>query len=102
MATAAVLVQDCGNPLATTNLFRVGLAQTLDEVIECQRLRSLVFNCELGQGLDSSVRTGLDRDRFDFIYAPLIVQYPRTGTLPPPHPLPPAPPPTANPASPPQ
>jgi putative hemolysin len=73
MPTTAVLVHDCGNPLAATNLFRVGLAKTLEDVIECQRLRYLVFNCELGEGLDSSVRTGLDRDRFDFICDHLMV-----------------------------
>jgi putative hemolysin len=81
MPTTAVLVHDCGNPLATTNLFRVGLAQTLDEVIECQRLRYLVFNCELGEGLDSSARTGLDRDRFDFICDHLMVHDVGTGKL---------------------
>ena len=67
MAKNAVLVHDCENPLATTDLFTVGMAQTLDDVIQCQRLRYLVFNCELGEGLESSARTGLDRDQFDFI-----------------------------------
>ncbi|PYU49394.1 MAG: hemolysin [Acidobacteria bacterium] len=43
------------------------MAQTLEDVIECQRLRYLVFNCELGEGLDGSSLWGLDRDRFDFV-----------------------------------
>ena len=43
MAKTAVLVHDCENPLATTDRFRVGMAQTLEDVIECQRLRYLVF-----------------------------------------------------------
>ncbi len=81
MPTTAVLVHDCGNPLATTERFRVGMAQTLDDVIECQRLRYLVFNCELGEGLDSSSRTGLDRDRFDFICDHLTVHDSATGKL---------------------
>jgi putative hemolysin len=81
MLTTAVLVHDCGNPLATTDLFRVGMAQTLEEVIECQRLRYLVFNCELGEGLDSSARTGLDRDKFDFICDHLMVHDAVTGKL---------------------
>jgi len=81
MTTTAVLVHDCGNPLATTNLFRVGLAQTLEDVIACQKLRYLVFNCELGEGLDSSARTGLDRDRFDFICDHLMVHDAATGKL---------------------
>jgi putative hemolysin len=67
MAMGAVLVHACGNPLATTERFRVSMAQTLEDVIQCQRLRYLVFNCELGEGLDSSAYTGLDRDRYDFI-----------------------------------
>src|SRR5258707_4356773 len=81
MPKAAVLVHDCGNPIATTSLFRVRKAQTLEEVIECQRLRYLVFNCELGEGLDTSAKTGLDRDRFDFICDHLMVQDAATGKL---------------------
>jgi putative hemolysin len=81
MPNTAVLVHECGNPLATTDLFRVGMAQTLDDVIECQRLRYLVFNCELGEGLDGSARIGLDRDRFDFICDHLMVRDASTGKL---------------------
>jgi len=81
MSKTAVLVHECGNPLATTDLFRVGMAQTLEDVIECQRLRYQVFNCELGKGLDSSARTGLDRDRFDFICDHLMVHDAATGRL---------------------
>jgi putative hemolysin len=81
MPKAAVLVHECGNPLATTDLFRVGMAQSLDDVIDCQRLRYLVFNCELGEGLDSSARIGLDRDRFDFICDHLMVRDATTGRL---------------------
>jgi putative hemolysin len=81
MPTAAVLTHDCGNLLATTNLFRVGMAQTLEDVIACQRLRYVVFNCELGEGLDISARTGLDRDRFDFICDHLMVHDATSGKL---------------------
>jgi putative hemolysin len=81
MRDTAVLVHDCGDPLAATNLFRVGMAKTLDDVVECQRLRYLVFNCELGEGLDISDRTGLDRDRFDFICDHLMVRDAATGKL---------------------
>ncbi len=81
MPTPAVLVHDCGNPLATTPLFRVRMAQTLEDVIACQRLRYLVFNCELGEGLDSSAGTGLDRDRFDYICDHLMVHDAATGKL---------------------
>jgi putative hemolysin len=81
MLRTAVLVHDCENPLATTGRFRVGMAQTLEDVIDCQRLRYLVFNCELGEGLEMSARTGLDRDRFDFICDHLMVRDTATGKL---------------------
>ncbi len=81
MPKTAVLVHDCGNPIAATERFRVSMAQTLEDVIECQRLRYLVFNCELGEGLDTSAKTGLDRDRFDFICDHLMVQDVATGRL---------------------
>jgi len=81
MTKTAVLVHDCGNPLATTPLFRVGLAQTLEDLGECQRLRFLVFNCELGEGLDVSTLSGLDRDQFDFICDHLMVHDSSTGKL---------------------
>ena len=81
MPNTAVLAHDCGDPLAATNLFRVGMAQTLEDVIACQRLRYLVFNCELGEGFDGSDRTGLDRDHFDFICDHLMVRDSATGKL---------------------
>jgi len=81
MSPAAVLEHGCGNPLAATNLFRVGLAQSLEDLVECQRLRYLVFNCELGEGLETSAQTGLDRDRFDFICEHLMVQDASSGKL---------------------
>jgi putative hemolysin len=57
------------------------MAQTLEDVIEYPRLRYLVFNCELGEGLDSSARTGLGRDRFDFICDHLMAGDASTGKL---------------------
>jgi putative hemolysin len=81
MEATAVLTHDCGNPITTTNLFCVRMAETLEDLIECQRLRYLVFNCELGEGLDSSASAGLDRDRFDYICDHLMVQDVSTGKL---------------------
>ena len=81
MPTTAILVHDCGNPLAATGQFHVRMAQTLEDVIECQRLRYLVFNCELGEGLDGSSLCGLDRDRFDFVCDHLMVYDAATGKL---------------------
>src|SRR5262252_154276 len=81
MTTSAVLEHGCGNPLVSTTRFRVRLAETLEDMIACQRLRYLVFNCELGEGLDASVRTGLDRDQFDFICDHLMVTDASSGLL---------------------
>lgn len=64
-----------------TPLFRVGLAQSLEDLVACQRLRYLVFNCELGEGLDVSARTGLDRDQIDFICDHLMVRDASTDRL---------------------
>ena len=81
MTSNAVLEYVCGNPLAATNLFRVALAQSLEDLVECQRLRYLVFNCELGEGLDISTLSGLDRDQFDFICDHLMVHDAATNKL---------------------
>lgn len=77
----AVLEHGCQNPLVSTSRFRVGLAESLDDLIECQRLRYLVFNCELGEGLEISKRIGLDRDRFDFICDHLMVRDTNSGKV---------------------
>ena len=57
------------------------MAESLEDLIDCQRLRYLVFNCELGEGLDSSAHIGLDRDRYDFICDHLMVRNISTGQL---------------------
>ncbi|MGB7282941.1 MAG: GNAT family N-acyltransferase [Candidatus Acidiferrum sp.] len=57
------------------------MAGTLEDLIDCQRLRYLVFNCELGEGLESSARIGLDRDRYDFICDHLMVRDASSGKL---------------------
>jgi len=81
MLSTAVLVHDCDTPLVRTPLFSVRLAETLEDVMECQRLRYLVFNLELGEGLESSYATGLDRDQFDYIFDHLMVHDTASGKL---------------------
>jgi putative hemolysin len=61
--------------------FHVGLAESLDDLLACQRLRYLVFNCDFGEGLASFAALGLDRDRFDFICDHLIVRDCRSGKV---------------------
>jgi putative hemolysin len=81
MSTTAVLAQECDSLLTSTPLFRVSLAQTVEDLTACQRLRYLVFNCELGEGLAVSDDSGLDRDRFDFICDHLMVHDAVSGGL---------------------
>src|SRR5215472_16784568 len=73
MPTTAVLLGDCGPPLAATPNFRVGLARSMQDLERCQRLRYLVFNEELGEGLAESAPSGLDRDAFDLVCDHLMV-----------------------------
>ena len=81
MPTTAVLLEDCETLAASTPLFRLSLAQSLDDLKACQRLRYLVFNCELGEGLVDSATSGLDSDRFDLICDHLMVHDAATGKL---------------------
>ncbi|HTQ96147.1 MAG TPA: GNAT family N-acyltransferase [Candidatus Acidoferrum sp.] len=70
------------DPLLTeTSLFRVTLAQSAEELIECQRLRYNVFNVELGEGLSTSDRSGLDIDPFDSFCDHLMVRDMESGKL---------------------
>ena len=52
MPTTAVLLQDCERLATSTPLFRLSLAQNMDDTIACQRLRYQIFNCEMGDGFD--------------------------------------------------
>ena len=54
--------------------YQVRLAATLAEREAACRLRFKVFNIELGEGLASSWRTGLDQDPFDLFCDHLIVE----------------------------
>lgn len=67
--------------LAETSLFRVSLAIAPEDLIECQRLRYHVFNVELGEGLSSSDRSGLDIDPFDAFCDHLMVRDLESGKL---------------------
>jgi len=67
--------------LAETSLFRVSLAQTADHLTACQRLRYSVFNLELGEGLSTSERDGLDIDPFDSFCDHLMVTDLESGKL---------------------
>lgn len=67
--------------LAATSLHRATLAQSPDDLIECQRLRYLVFNLELREGYSTSERSGLDIDPFDPFCDHLMVRDVGSGRL---------------------
>ena len=54
--------------------YEVRLAESPAEREAACRLRFKVFNIELGEGLESSYRTGLDQDHFDLFCDHLIVE----------------------------
>lgn len=61
--------------------YEVRLAQTQSEIDAALRLRFEVFNLELSEGLDSSFRTGRDRDEFDDTCEHLIAIDRSTGQV---------------------
>ena len=59
---------------AEVGRYRLRLAQTSEDREAACRLRFNVFNIELGEGLESSYRTGLDTDKFDMVCEHLLVE----------------------------
>jgi putative hemolysin len=59
---------------AEVGRYRVRLAETAEDREAACRLRFKVFNIELGEGLESSYRTGLDTDQFDLFCEHLLVE----------------------------
>ena len=54
--------------------YRLRLAESLDDRDAACRLRFKVFNIEMGEGLQSSYQTGLDKDHFDPFCEHLLVE----------------------------
>jgi putative hemolysin len=59
---------------AEVGRYRLRLAETAEDREAACRLRFKVFNIELGEGLQSSYRTGLDADQFDPFCEHLLVE----------------------------
>jgi putative hemolysin len=59
---------------AQVGRYALSVAETPEQRDAACRLRFRVFNIELGEGLESSYRTGLDRDRFDDCCEHLLVE----------------------------
>ncbi len=59
---------------AEVGKYRVRLAQSVEDRDAACRLRFKVFNIEMGEGLESSYKTGLDTDHFDLFCEHLLVE----------------------------
>jgi putative hemolysin len=59
---------------AEVGRYRLRLAEGVEDRDAACRLRFRVFNLELGEGLESSYRTGLDSDQFDLFCEHLLVE----------------------------
>ena len=59
--------------------YQIRFATTQKDLMAAFRLRFLVFNLELGEGLEASYKEGYDRDEFDDVCDHLIVQERATG-----------------------
>lgn len=66
---------------AASSIYTIRLASTEQEIREAQTMRFLVFNVELGEGLESSYETLRDEDPYDAICDHLIVQHVPTGEI---------------------
>ncbi|RXH57142.1 GNAT family N-acetyltransferase [Granulicella sibirica] len=61
--------------------YRVRLASSTLEIEAALRLRFIVFNLEMNEGLESAYTDGFDRDRFDAVCDHLIVEHQGTGQI---------------------
>jgi putative hemolysin len=59
---------------AEAGRYRLRLAESVEDRKAACRLRFKVFNIELGEGLESSYRTGLNTDHFDLFCEHLLVE----------------------------
>ncbi len=71
---ASPLIAECG-------MYRARLAATQEDRFAAYRLRFMVFNLELQEGLDSAYETGHDMDHFDEVCDQLIVEHIGTGSV---------------------
>lgn len=61
--------------------YHLRLAATETEILAALRLRFLVFNLELGEGLETAYATGCDTDAFDSVCDHLIVEDLASGRI---------------------
>ena len=68
-------------PILRSGPYCVRLAATSEDKCAALRLRFLVFNLELNEGLESAYATGMDTDEFDAVCDHLIVEHEITGQI---------------------
>lgn len=68
-------------PLRAQGPYRLRFAETLEQKQAAYRLRFLVFNLELNEGLASAFLDGYDTDEFDQVCDHLIVEHAPTGEV---------------------
>src|SRR4030095_14991628 len=61
--------------------YRLRSAESLKDLESAYRLRFLVFNLELGEGLETAYEEGYDTDEFDAVCDHLIVEHCRTDQV---------------------
>jgi len=72
---------DTGGLVEVHGSYRVRLASSEADRLAAFRLRFLVFNLELNEGLDTANATGYDTDDFDAVCDHLIVEHPCSGKV---------------------
>jgi len=77
----AVRIPSSAEVLAECGAYRVRLAIDEDDRRCLYRLRFLVFNLEMHEGLDAAYLDGLDRDQFDSVCDHLMVEHRESGRI---------------------
>ncbi|MCL2658951.1 MAG: GNAT family N-acetyltransferase [Acidobacteriaceae bacterium] len=86
-SVVSAALPSCSTPPSTKSFrleagpYAARLALTESDREAAFRLRFLVFNLELNEGLESAYADGCDRDRFDEVCDHLIVEERSTGTI---------------------
>lgn len=77
----ALPTEPASETLADCGTYRARLAVCEADRLAAYRLRFLVFNLELNEGLESAYENGYDTDPFDAVCDHLIVEHAATGTV---------------------
>ena len=68
-------------PVVESTAYRLRFADSAEDLEKVFRLRFVVFNLELGEGLDAAYNNGRDSDEFDAVCEHLMVEHRGTGEV---------------------